>query len=52
MGNLTIGKSEFESLMQRIADGWNEGDARQAADCFCEDADGPRDGGCGVRRAA
>ena len=24
--------------MQTIADGWNEGNARKAADCFCEDA--------------
>ena len=31
-------KTEFERLMQTIADGWNEGDARVAADCFSEDA--------------
>ncbi|HSK87565.1 MAG TPA: nuclear transport factor 2 family protein [Anaerolineales bacterium] len=24
--------------MQTVADGWNEGDARKAADCFSEDA--------------
>ena len=24
--------------MHTIADGWNEGDARKSADCFCEDA--------------
>ena len=29
---------EFERLMQTIADGWNEGDARKAADCFRGDA--------------
>ena len=29
---------EFERLMQTVSDGWNEGDARKAADCFCEDA--------------
>jgi ketosteroid isomerase-like protein len=29
---------EFKQLMQTVADGWNEGDARKAADCFSEDA--------------
>ncbi len=29
---------EFGLLLQRVADGWNSGDARQAADCFTEDA--------------
>lgn len=29
---------EFRQLMQTVADGWNEGDARKAADCFSEDA--------------
>jgi hypothetical protein len=29
---------EFERLMQTVSDGWNEGDARKAADCFGEDA--------------
>lgn len=29
---------EFESLMQRLADGWNEGNAGKAADCFTPDA--------------
>jgi hypothetical protein len=29
---------EFERLMLTIADGWNEGNARKSADCFCEDA--------------
>ena len=31
-------ETEFEQLMQTIADGWNEGNARKAADCFSEDA--------------
>lgn len=30
--------NEFEHLMHTISDGWNEGDARRAADCFSEDA--------------
>jgi len=34
--NLTT--SEFNHLMQTIADGWNEGNARTAADCFSENA--------------
>jgi ketosteroid isomerase-like protein len=29
---------QFKNLMQTIADGWNEGNARKAADCFSEDA--------------
>jgi ketosteroid isomerase-like protein len=28
----------FRSLMETVAAGWNEGDARKAADCFTEDA--------------
>jgi len=31
-------ETDFERLMQTIADGWNEGNARKAADCFSEDA--------------
>ena len=31
-------KEQFEKLMQTVADGWNEGNARKAADCFAEDA--------------
>jgi ketosteroid isomerase-like protein len=31
-------ESEFERLMQTIANGWNEGDARKASDCFTEEA--------------
>ena len=29
---------EFERLMQTVSAGWNEGDARKAADCFSNDA--------------
>lgn len=29
---------EFERLMQTVADGWNDGNARKAAECFTEDA--------------
>lgn len=38
MGNLNVVTSEFERLMQTIAEGWIEGNAQKAADCFCEDA--------------
>ena len=31
-------KEEFRRLLQTVADGWNAGDARMAADCFTEDA--------------
>ena len=31
-------ETEFERMMQTIADGWNEGNARKAADCFSMDA--------------
>jgi SnoaL-like domain len=30
--------AEFQKLLQIVADGWNEGNARKAADCFTEDA--------------
>jgi ketosteroid isomerase-like protein len=30
--------SEFRKLMNTVADGWNSGDARKAADCYTEDA--------------
>ena len=36
MGNITA--SQFNQLMQTVAEGWNEGNARKAADCFSEDA--------------
>jgi hypothetical protein len=29
---------EFRNLMNTIAEGWNEGDARKSADCFSEDS--------------
>jgi hypothetical protein len=29
---------DFERLMQTVAQGWNEGSAHKAADCFSEDA--------------
>ena len=35
---MKISTSEFERLMQTIAKGWNEGDARKSAECFSEDA--------------
>ncbi len=35
---MKINTSEFERLMQTIAHGWNAGNAREAADCFREDA--------------
>jgi len=28
----------FERLMQLLANSWNKGDARKAADCFAEDS--------------
>ena len=33
-----ITASEFKQLLQTVAEGWNEGDARKAADCFSADA--------------
>jgi hypothetical protein len=30
--------AEFQTLMQTVAAGWNEGNARKAADCYTEDA--------------
>lgn len=33
-----LSASEFEKLMQTVAEGWTEGDARKAADCFTEQA--------------
>jgi ketosteroid isomerase-like protein len=35
---MNISTVEFNQLIQTISDGWNEGDARKAADCFSEDA--------------
>ena len=36
--SITLTAQEFERLMMTISDGWNKGDAREAADCFSEDA--------------
>lgn len=36
MKNLT--RSEFIELLQRLADGWNNGNAKQASECFTPDA--------------
>lgn len=33
-----LSEIEFETLMQTVAEGWNEGNARKAADCFTEQA--------------
>ena len=33
-----IDTAQFEVLMQSLAEGWNQGNARQAADCFTENA--------------
>jgi hypothetical protein len=33
-----INAQEFERLMQTVAEGWNDGNARKAADCFAENA--------------
>lgn len=30
--------ADFRGLLDRVAAGWNAGDARRAADCFAEDA--------------
>lgn len=38
MKNQNITRREFSRLLQRLAEGWNNGNARQAADCFTEDA--------------
>lgn len=35
---LQIRTDQFKSLMQTVAEGWNEGDARKSADCFAESA--------------
>ncbi|HWL85051.1 MAG TPA: nuclear transport factor 2 family protein [Polyangiaceae bacterium] len=33
-----LSRASFEALMQRLADGWNRNDAREAIDCFTNDA--------------
>jgi len=35
---MKITTSDFERLMQTVADGWNEGNAHKAANCFHENA--------------
>lgn len=35
---MKISTNEFNQLLQTVADGWNEGNARKAAACFSEDA--------------
>jgi len=35
---MKISMDEFERLMQTVAEGWNEGNARKAAACFSDDA--------------
>ena len=37
-GDSALTAARFEQLMQTISDGWNEGNARKAADCYTEDA--------------
>lgn len=36
MKNIT--QQEFAELLQHLADGWNQGNAQQAASCFTQDA--------------
>ena len=38
MGNINLTTSQFERLMQTVAESWREGNARRAADCFSESA--------------
>jgi hypothetical protein len=38
MGDIKLTSSEFYLLLQTIAEGWNEGNARKAANGFHEDA--------------
>ena len=35
---MTLTFKQFQQLMQTVADGWNEGNAHKAANCFSEDA--------------
>jgi ketosteroid isomerase-like protein len=35
---MNISTAEFEQIMKTVAEGWNEGNARKAAECFSEDA--------------
>lgn len=38
MSGIKLSFTEFKKLMQTVAEGWNKGDARKAADCFHEQA--------------
>src|SRR5262245_37679098 len=38
MANDKISSAQFDALMRTVAAGWNEGNARKAADCYTEDA--------------
>lgn len=35
---MNLAFAEFKKLVQTVADGWNDGNARKAADCFSENA--------------
>lgn len=35
---MNLNFAEFKRLMQTVAEGWNEGNARKSADCFRENA--------------
>ena len=35
---MRLTSQQFQQLMQTVAAGWNEGNARKAADCFSEEA--------------
>lgn len=37
-GTMKITTAEFTRLLKTIAEGWNEGNPRKAADCYTEDA--------------
>ena len=37
-GPKQVSTPAFQKLMQTVADGWNEGNARKAADCFAVDS--------------
>jgi hypothetical protein len=37
-GPKRLSSPAFQKLMQTVADGWNEGNARKAADCFAVDS--------------
>lgn len=37
-GNAPLSEDEFQQLLRKVADAWNEGDAAKAVACFTEDA--------------